>query len=298
MQKTWIHNNRTQTVAVLTPEQFKEVRPELAQIPPVYKGILEARFCQASHYGQVIFGSFAVPEIKNPGAYRLFGFVLDGDSLYFVDADGSAGPLLKKMEDISPLDGTALNYLLNFMESMINEDIYILQEFDRKLADLEEKLNTPGQGVSDKVFSSMRKDLNILAVYYEQLSNVGETLEDIVVQEGNETAQAMLSLYVSRVQQLYQTTRYVRENLAQVLQLKSDKGQEKQNRNMSILTVVSSIFTPLTFITGWYGMNFKYFPLINDKYGYWINLFICIVILVLEIIIIRHWRILGRKKSK
>ena len=34
----------------------------------------------------------------------------------------------------------------------------------------------------------------------------------------------------------------------------------KQNSNMQFLTVISTIFFPLTLITGWYGMNFQNMP--------------------------------------
>ena len=42
----------------------------------------------------------------------------------------------------------------------------------------------------------------------------------------------------------------------------------KQNRIMTILTVVTSIFMPLTLITGWYGMNFTYMPELDSPYAY------------------------------
>ncbi len=40
------------------------------------------------------------------------------------------------------------------------------------------------------------------------------------------------------------------------------------NEVMKILTVISTIMLPLTFITGLYGMNFDFMPLIHWKYGY------------------------------
>ena len=36
------------------------------------------------------------------------------------------------------------------------------------------------------------------------------------------------------------------------------------------LTVISTIFLPLTFIVGWYGMNFKYMPELEWQYGYFL----------------------------
>lgn len=45
---------------------------------------------------------------------------------------------------------------------------------------------------------------------------------------------------------------------------------QKLNEIMKLLTVVSAIFIPLTFIVGVYGMNFEYMPELKMKYGYFI----------------------------
>ena len=37
---------------------------------------------------------------------------------------------------------------------------------------------------------------------------------------------------------------------------------------MQILTIVTTIFLPLTLLTGWYGMNFVNMPELSWKYGY------------------------------
>jgi magnesium transporter len=42
----------------------------------------------------------------------------------------------------------------------------------------------------------------------------------------------------------------------------------KMNQVMQKLTIVATIFMPLTFFAGVYGMNFHYFPEITWKYGY------------------------------
>jgi magnesium transporter len=42
----------------------------------------------------------------------------------------------------------------------------------------------------------------------------------------------------------------------------------RQNRIMTILTVVTTIFMPLTLIVGWYGMNFRYMPELEWRWGY------------------------------
>jgi magnesium transporter len=46
----------------------------------------------------------------------------------------------------------------------------------------------------------------------------------------------------------------------------------KTNDVMRVLTVMSSIFIPLTFIAGIYGMNFEYMPELRERWGYFIAL--------------------------
>jgi magnesium transporter len=42
----------------------------------------------------------------------------------------------------------------------------------------------------------------------------------------------------------------------------------KMNEIMKVLTVISTIFIPLTFIAGVYGMNFQYMPELTWRWGY------------------------------
>ena len=44
--------------------------------------------------------------------------------------------------------------------------------------------------------------------------------------------------------------------------------QEKTNRRLAVLTVLSAIFMPLTFIAGIYGMNFDAMPELQQAFGY------------------------------
>ena len=53
---------------------------------------------------------------------------------------------------------------------------------------------------------------------------------------------------------------------------------QRMNEIMKLLTVISSIFIPLTFIAGVYGMNFKFMPELNYKYAYFIVLGIMLLL--------------------
>ena len=49
---------------------------------------------------------------------------------------------------------------------------------------------------------------------------------------------------------------------------------------MKALTIVSSIFIPLSFIASVYGMNFKYMPELDDHYGYFIVIGVMVCLFV------------------
>lgn len=66
---------------------------------------------------------------------------------------------------------------------------------------------------------------------------------------------------------------------------------QRMNEIMKVLTVVSAIFIPLTFIVGVYGMNFKYMPELEYKYGYYtiVAIMFIISISLLLLFVKRGW---------
>ncbi len=61
----------------------------------------------------------------------------------------------------------------------------------------------------------------------------------------------------------------------------------RMNEVMKVLTVISTIFIPLTFIVGVYGMNFDIMPELRWKLGYYA---IWIVMLLVVVVMIRYFR--------
>jgi magnesium transporter len=63
------------------------------------------------------------------------------------------------------------------------------------------------------------------------------------------------------------------------------------NEIMKVLTIIATIFMPLTFITSLYGMNFKNIPELQWEYGYYMALGVMLVIAgsMLEYFRRKHW---------
>lgn len=68
--------------------------------------------------------------------------------------------------------------------------------------------------------------------------------------------------------QAIDTTETFRELLAGLMDIYLSSISNKMNEIMKVLTIISTIFIPLTFVVGLYGMNFKYMPELEWRGGY------------------------------
>ncbi len=60
----------------------------------------------------------------------------------------------------------------------------------------------------------------------------------------------------------------IRDLVSSVLDIYLSSTSLKLNNVMKALTIVSTIFLPITFIAGIYGMNFRFMPELSWKFGY------------------------------
>jgi magnesium transporter len=64
----------------------------------------------------------------------------------------------------------------------------------------------------------------------------------------------------------------------ELLESTIDKIQtDKMNKRLNILTIWSTLFLPLSFFTGLFGMNFNDIPFLTNHYGFWIFVFVSFV---------------------
>ena len=90
--------------------------------------------------------------------------------------------------------------------------------------------------------------------------------------------------HVVRVEDLNQT---IRDRADNALSTYLSSVANRQNETMRVLSVVATIFLPLTLLAGIYGMNFEYMPELQWRWGYFMVL--GIILLVVLIVIWRFW---------
>jgi len=79
---------------------------------------------------------------------------------------------------------------------------------------------------------------------------------------------------------LHDNSASLRDYTMQLRDLYKAQIDVKQNRIMTVLTVVTTIFMPLTLIAGWYGMNFRFMPELEWKWSYPVVIGVCVLIAV------------------
>jgi len=90
--------------------------------------------------------------------------------------------------------------------------------------------------------------------------------------------------HVVRIEDLNQT---IRDRADNALSTYLSSVANRQNETMRVLSIVATIFLPLTLLAGIYGMNFEYMPELQWRWGYFMVL--GIILLVVLIVIWRFW---------
>ena len=251
------------------------------------------QYCKIEKYKECIQGTMRIPK-GNKGQLTIhnFGFYLSGSELYFVEESHFLMEHFNKM-----LEGDYNNYslrqiLLALLEQLLTEDVLYLQKQEEHLAELEEELLKRVPDYFYEMIMKYRKRLNIFHSYYEQLINMCDVMQTSVNIQLVEEEKAEWQLFSNRAERLHDHVEMLREYLVQIRELYQSLIAVKQNQVMSILTVVTTIFLPLTLIVGWYGMNFPNMPEFGWKYAYLAVIIVSITVVVIEVIYFKKKKML------
>ena len=154
----------------------------------------------------------------------------------------------------------------DFFEFVIMDDLKTLETIEDKLAELEESVL---EGRLDKFNHKLmltRKVILASSHYYSQLTDLLQKFIECDIFSASE--KESLSIVYERVKRLLDETRMLRELSMQLGEVYQAQIDIRQNQVMKILTIVTTVFLPLSLLVGWYGMNFKEMPELSWKYGY------------------------------
>ncbi|HPY85414.1 MAG TPA: CorA family divalent cation transporter, partial [Ruminococcus flavefaciens] len=234
-------------------------------------------------------GTFSIPDRKDiSGENSRFAFALDEKGIVFIDDSGTAEKIIQGIIKTKRWTKPSLErFIYDFLEEIISIDQTILERFDAELDEMEDNILAGNEDNYPKRLSEIRSNLRDMRIHYEQLEDLGQELEENENNFFSHDNVRYFHLFTQRIVRLHDTTATLRDYTAQIRELYQSQLDIKQNRIMTILTIVTTIFMPLTLVAGWYGMNFKYMPELEYKVSYPIVIAISIIIVIVSLVFFR-----------
>ncbi len=179
-----------------------------------------------------------------------------------------------------------LTYLL--VDAVIDAYFPVLEDYGERMAALEEEVaSNPSRRTIEKIYRIRRELLALRRAIWPQRSAINTLSRDRSALIDREVQIYFRDCYDHTIQLLDIVETY-RELAASLMDVYMSAMSNKVNEIVSLLTIVSSIFIPLTFIVGVYGMNFEYIPELDWHWGY----FACwgVMLLVAGSLLTFFWR--------
>ena len=171
--------------------------------------------------------------------------------------------------------------LYQILDHIIDQDMVIALEARNRIERLEDLVDQEADsGFTDKI-RSLKRQLAPLEAILEDQHHCLSALQTI--ESESFSIDGLQDYFRDALAHLDHATRSVDRQVDRLTVLQQHymlKLQDKTNKRLQLLTVVSAIFLPLMLVTGIYGMNFHNMPEITWRYGYFSVLLLMVLIAV------------------
>ena len=161
------------------------------------------------------------------------------------------------------------DYLLySLLDTLVDNYFVVLEKIGDKLEDLEVRMLDEAVREDLQELHKSKRDLIYLRKYIWPLREVISSLSkgDSLHLEGN-TALYLRDVYDHCIH-VIDTLETFREVSSGLMDVYLSSISNKMNAVMKTLTIISTIFIPLTFLVGVYGMNFEFMPELHETWAY------------------------------
>ena len=283
-----------ENVLTLSPAQWEKQIVSL-RFPP-YAGLENTiiRSCKAEIYPRYISGSLCIPDRKRLLETSFcFTFYINESSIVFVSEDSVPDRIIETMirryesQDMSPE-----LFLYGFFSEFLTDDMELLESYERKLFLLEE--NAMRGNIHDLMprLLKNKRELTRLRNYFEQIDDMAGQLQGNVRNYFDPERLQLLQLIGDRACRLQQVAQQSIDYCQTLRDFEQAQSDHKQNKTMQLMTVLTSVFFPLTVITGWYGMNFSHMPELDARFGYPLIIAISLCVIAIEFWILKKRKII------
>ena len=150
------------------------------------------------------------------------------------------------------------------LDSIVDDYLLISEQFGKRIEVIESILTKQIQDQQFKMLLQIRREL---LDFKRSIDPTKEVIHLLAKKNELETKKYFVDLY-DHILFVSENLQFHRELLSNSMELYHSLNNHHTNQIMRLLTIITTIFVPLTFIVGVYGMNFDVLPELHWKYGY------------------------------
>ena len=250
-----------------------------------HRPLKEIRYCKLEIHEDAILGTMRIPNKEEYDQHIRFALYMTENKLIFIDDSKFVQTILERIYlgrfqceiDLSMI-------LEEFLLQIVEGDQHFLASLEKKIETLEEEIISEKEKDYHLEVLNLKKEISRMNRYYHQLFDMVDDLQSY----SQDNHPLTYHIFENKINRLLQETIDLREYAMQVQDVYMSEIGIRQNNVMKMLTVVTTIFLPLTLLVGWYGMNFANMPELTWKYGYLGVALISIVIIILTLWIMKR----------
>lgn len=215
----------------------------------------------------------------------------NGYVLTFQESDGDVFDSLRDriLNNKGRIRSVGSDYLAyTIMDAVVDNYLSVVENFGDHIEELESELfkDTDDDIPSEiqkykRRILKLRKSILPFREVVNRLEKIGPPLID------DKTHSYIQDLY-DHIIQVSESIDLYREMIWGLMDMHMNILSNRMNEVMKVLTIMATIFIPLTFIAGIYGMNFENMPELHTRYGYFVLLGVMVVIFIFMLIYFRR----------
>jgi magnesium transporter len=173
------------------------------------------------------------------------------------------------------------------VDAVVDQYFLILESLGEEIETLEEYVVQDSDRIDTSQIYGIKREVTLLRRSVWPLREMVSTLEKIETDLIDETTQVFVRDLHDHSLAILDTIDTFRDMAGNILDVHLTNVNNRMNQVMKLLTIIATIFIPLTFIAGIYGMNFDYMPELKWQYSYFI---IWGIMLVLALAMVKYFK--------
>ena len=159
-------------------------------------------------------------------------------------------------------------FLFLLIDAIVDQYLLSIETVNKHIADLElEIFERPHEHIVAKIIEQKK----VISALRKIISPVRDSLKEVTLGETAFISEEYYNYFndiYDHIKNIVEHLDGQREMLTSLMEFYMSQVSTQMNKVMQTLTIIATIFIPLTFLAGIYGMNFQYMPELEVKWSY------------------------------